>query len=92
MDDLNLDNLAQEILVNLQNNATTIVTGFSLSSPRAVGDAVQDYLRDIGLVNVLSNFGIDVSSEFGRRSMEDMAFKDSFGNYYAVDVKTQSGI
>lgn len=31
-----------------------------------------------------------MSSEFGRRAMEDMAFKDSSDNYYAVDVKTHN--
>lgn len=82
----NLDNIALDILNNLKNNATDIVSGSSLSSPRAVGDAVQDYLGCIGLATVLSNYGIDVSSEFGRRSMEDMAFQDTNGNYYAVDV------
>ena len=90
MEEFNLDSIAQAILVDLQNNATNIVTGSSLSSPRAVGDAVQDYLGEKGLNTVLSNYGIDVTSEFGRRAMEDMAFKDPNGNYYAVDVKTHN--
>lgn len=90
MEEFNLDNIAQAILADLQTNATNIVTGSSLSSPRAVGDAVQDYLGEIGLTTILSNYGIDVSSEFGRRAMEDMAFKDTNGNYYAVDVKTHN--
>ncbi len=90
MEEFNLDSIAQAILVDLQTNATNIVTGSSLSSPRAVGDAVQDYLGEKGLNTVLSNYGIDVTSEFGRRAMEDMAFKDPNGNYYAVDVKTHN--
>ena len=87
---LNLDEIAQAILQNLKDSATNIVTGSSLFSPRAVGDAVQDYLGEKGLNTVLSNYGINVSSEFGRRAMEDMAFIDSNGNYYAVDVKTHN--
>lgn len=90
MEEFNLDSIAQAILADLQTNATNIVTGSSLSSPRAVGDAVQDYLGEKGLNTVLSNYGIDVTSEFGRRAMEDMAFKDPNGNYYAVDVKTHN--
>lgn len=90
MDEFNLDNIAQAILSNLRDNAANIVTGSSLSSPRAVGDAVQEYLGDQGLATVLSAYGIDVTSEFGRRAMEDMAFKDQNDNYYAVDVKTHN--
>lgn len=90
MEVFNLDHIAQAILEDLRENATNVVTGSSLSSPRAVGDAVQDYLGERGLNSVLSRYGIDASSEFGRRAMEDMAFKDSDGNYYAVDVKTHN--
>lgn len=90
MADLIMDKIAQAILEDLKTNATGIVSGSSLSSPRAIGDAVQDYLGETGLDKVLSSYGIDVSSEFGRRAMEDMAFKDSDGNYYAVDVKTHN--
>ena len=90
MEVFNLDSIAQAILEDLRTNADKIVTGSSLSSPRAVGDAVQSYLGESGLNTVLSNYGIDVSSEFGRRAMEDMAFKDPNGNYYAVDVKTHN--
>lgn len=40
MEEFNLDNIAKKILADLKTNATKIVTGSSLSSPRAVGDAV----------------------------------------------------
>ncbi|HBJ77005.1 MAG TPA: hypothetical protein DDY68_04175 [Porphyromonadaceae bacterium] len=90
MKEFSLYEVSQSILTNLRENASEIVTGSSLSSPRAVGDAVQDYLAERGLEEILSSYGIDVSSEFGRRAMEDMAFKDSNGNYYAVDVKTHN--
>ncbi len=90
MKDFSLDVVANEILNYLKKNATGIVNGSSLSSPRAIGDAVQDYLGETGLPNVLSKYGISVNDEFGRRAMEDIAFKDSVGNYYAIDVKTHN--
>ena len=85
-----LDTIANDILEVLRNEASNIVSSTSLSSPRAIGDAVQEYLAESGLSKVLLNYGIDVKSEFGRRSMEDIAFKDARGNYYAVDVKTHN--
>ncbi len=90
MKDFSLEVVANEILNDLKNNATEIVNGSSLSSPRAIGDAVQDYLGETGLPNVLSKYGISVNDEFGRRAMEDIAFKDFDGNYYAIDVKTHN--
>jgi hypothetical protein len=88
--EFNLDKVAEELLKNLIYNASSIVSTTSLSSPRAVGDAVQDYLAEIGLCSVLASYGVNVESEFSRRAMEDMAFKDPKGKYYAVDVKTHN--
>ena len=88
--EFNFDSIADDLLTELKKSASGIVSPTSLSSPRAVGDAVQEYLADGGLNTVLSSYGVDVESEFGRRAMEDMAFKDSKGNYYAVDVKTHN--
>jgi hypothetical protein len=91
MKKIKLDDIAKDILDNLKENATNIVNSSALSSPRTVGDAVQGYLgKDEGLKSILSKYGIEVSSKFGRRAMEDMAFSDSKGNYYAVDVKTHN--
>lgn len=88
--DFDIEKVSKDILSNLISNASDIVQGISLSSPRAIGDAVQEYLGNKGLPNVLSKYGISVKDEFGRRAMEDIAFKDSKGNYYAVDVKTHN--
>ena len=49
MESFNLDNIALAILDDLKAHATNVVTGSSLSSPRAVGDAVQNYLGEKGL-------------------------------------------
>ncbi len=62
-----------------------------MSSTRAIGDAVQEYLAEEGLREALSKVNIEsVDSDFTRRSMEDVAFEDKDGNYYAVDVKTHN--
>ena len=87
---MNLNKIAEEVLINLNTHATNIVTGISLSSPRAVGDAVQEYLAKDGLPMVLNGYGIDVKDDFSRRAMEDIAFHDKNGNYYAIDVKTHN--
>lgn len=87
---MNLDKLACEVLDNLNTHATTIVTGISLSSPRAVGDAVQEYLAKEGIPMILNGYGIKVRDDFSRRAMEDIAFHDHDGNYYAIDVKTHN--
>ncbi len=59
-----------------------------MRSPRAVGDAIQDFLAD--------NFYVCISeelksyrSDFERRSLEDFAFEIE-DNYYAVDCKTHN--
>ena len=82
--------MANEILAHLREHASEIVSGSLLSSPRVVGDAVQEYLAERGLPEVLAKYGISVRDEFSKRAMEDMAFKDSRSNYYAVDVKTHN--
>jgi hypothetical protein len=87
---MNLDSLANKILENLNSYARNIVTGASLSSTRAVGDAVQEYLANQGLPMILNDYNIKVKSDFTRRSIEDIAFNDNNGNYYAIDVKTHN--
>lgn len=60
------------------------------ASPRAIGDTVQEVIGDIlpdcfpaGLID-------EFSSNFARRAMEDVAFVDTDGNYYAIDIKTHN--
>lgn len=90
MKSLDLDTLAKDILDNLRAHGTDIVSPISMSSPRAIGDAVQAYLADYGMPAVMASRGIDINSGSSRRSMEDLAFTDADGNYYAVDVKTHN--
>jgi len=57
-------------------------------SPRTVGDSVEDAIKTKlpTLIPGIRNF----EDKFARRSMEDLAFEDDRGNYYAVDVKTHN--
>lgn len=88
---MDLNELANKILEILNRDAQTIVSVNSMSSPRSIGDAVQEFLAKKGLAEALLEIGIShIDSDFSRRSMEDIAFEDNSGNYYAVDVKTHN--
>lgn len=72
----------------LKHNAQNIMNQHTMRSPRAVGDAIRDFLAD--------NFYVCISeelksyrSDFERRSLEDFAFEIE-DNYYAVDCKTHN--
>lgn len=60
------------------------------NSPRAVGDTVQDVIGDILPSCFPAGMIDEFSSDFARRSMEDVAFFDNDGNYYAIDIKTHN--
>lgn len=88
---MDLNELSNKILEILNRDAQTIVSVNSMSSPRSIGDAVQEFLAQRGLAEALAEIGIsNIDSDFSRRSMEDIAFEDNSGNYYAVDVKTHN--
>ena len=88
---MDLNELSNKILDILNRDAQTIVSVNSMSSPRSIGDAVQEFLAQRGLAEALAEIGIShIDSDFSRRSMEDIAFEDNSGNYYAVDVKTHN--
>jgi hypothetical protein len=59
----------------------------TLKSPRAAGDALQEIIADI-FHQTASEFCQEYSRDFARRSMADLAFTDTYGNYHVVDVKT----
>lgn len=88
---MDLNRLSHKILEILNREAYDIVSVNSMSSPRSIGDAVQEFLAQRGLAEALAEIGIShIDSIFSRRSMEDIAFEDNSGNYYAVDVKTHN--
>ena len=64
-----------------------IVSGSSVNSPRAVGDAIQELVAH--KFNVfLGDWCKEYSKDFARRAMADLAFTDSQDYYTVVDVKT----
>lgn len=60
------------------------------ASPRAIGDTVQEVIGEILPSCFPSGLIDEFSSNFARRAMEDVAFYDADGNYYAVDIKTHN--
>ncbi len=73
---------------NFLNQQQDFLSGSTVNSTRATGDAIQEILaehfqRILG-AEVCQNY----SSDFARRAMADLAFEDSNGLYYIVDVKT----
>ncbi len=82
--------IEDNILTLLNKQAQELVSPFSLSSPRAIGDAVQEFLSDSLPQCVPSNIVQSFEKGFQRRSMEDMAFYDTNDYYYAIDSKTHN--
>ena len=86
-----LSELGKDILNVIRKEDRKKVFGDQLGSPRAVGDAVELYLKTKGLKDLLfEKYGISLDENFGRRHMADMAFKDSNDGVYFVDVKTHN--
>jgi hypothetical protein len=56
-------------------------------STRAAGDAIERIIGD-NYESIIKKHISEYSSDFARRSMADLAFKDNDGIYYIVDVKT----
>ena len=80
-----IDKIEADLLAYLNVNARPIVNKFS---PRIIGDALQEFIGQHLSVCIPSELGSRFETDFERRSMEDMAFYDVQGNYYAIDVKT----
>lgn len=69
------------------NNQSDFLSPRTVSSTRAVGDAIQELLAD-NFKSILSDRVKEYSTDFARRAMADLAFSDKDGLYYVVDVKT----
>jgi hypothetical protein len=78
----------QDGIKTFLNRQDQFLSGSTVRSTRAVGDAIQEILGE----NFQSILGPDwcakYSSQFARRAMADLAFEDHDGFYYVVDVKT----
>ena len=78
----------QEQIKDFLNQQEEFLSGSTVESTRAIGDAIQGVLSE----SFQSILGTDLcakySSQFARRAMADLAFEDNEGFYYVVDVKT----
>ena len=77
-------------LKELLNNCSDFDNPRIISSPRAVGDTVQEVISE----RMNSCFPQDTVKEFNgcfaRRAMADVAFTDVNDNYFVVDIKTHN--
>ena len=73
--------------LDLLNSQSDFLSPNTLTSTRAAGDAIQDILAQ-EFDGILGNWVTEYSTDFARRAMADLAFKDVDGNYYIIDVKT----
>ncbi len=73
--------------LDLLNAQSDFLTPSTLESTRAAGDAIQDILAR-NFDGVLGDWVSEYSTDFARRAMADLAFRDVDGNYYVIDVKT----
>jgi hypothetical protein len=80
------EKIEDEILtvLNQQKDFLSVMTA---GSTRATGDAIQSIIEEKFEI-ILGDLGGEYSAKFARRAMADLAFKDTHGNYYVVDVKT----
>ena len=69
------------------NSQPDYLSAKTANSPRATGDAIQELLAE-NFDKILGDHCSEYQSEFSRRAMADLAFKDKDGFYYIVDVKT----
>ncbi len=70
------------------NAQKRFLSGSTVRSTRATGDAIQHILSTNFQSIVGETHCLNYSSEFARRAMADLAFEDCDGLYYIVDVKT----
>jgi hypothetical protein len=77
----------EQAIVKLLNAQPEFLSAQTASSPRAAGDAIQNILSE-HFQGILGDLSTEYSAQFARRAMADLAFTDTDGLYYVVDVKT----
>lgn len=77
----------QDRVRDLINNNPDFLSKNTAQSPRAAGDAIENVVA-ASFDKILGEHCGEYSSNFARRAMADLAFKDRDGLYYIVDVKT----
>ncbi|MCF0121821.1 MAG: hypothetical protein HUJ74_01105 [Lachnospiraceae bacterium] len=82
--------LEANLLNKLKKDGRNLVSKLSLDSTRAIGDAVQSFVEQHFSECIPTDILNEYEDDFSRRSMQDLAFSDNDGNYYAIDVKTHN--
>ncbi|MGD1154209.1 MAG: hypothetical protein ABSA41_00085 [Terriglobia bacterium] len=77
----------EQQIVKLLNSQADFLEARTAPSTRAVGDAIQGIISD-SFKQILGDLCSEYSPTFARRAMADLAFTDTDGVYYVVDVKT----
>ena len=77
-------------LQELNGFAKNLQAACVIASPRSVGDIVQEIAAEKMGACFPQGVIADFSGAFARRAMADVAFSDSEGNYFVVDVKTHN--
>lgn len=78
----------QERTRDFLNAHDEFLSGSTVTSTRATGDAIQDVLAKHFRSILGEGTCREYSADFARRAMADLAFEDADGFYYVVDVKT----
>lgn len=71
-------------------NKAALLNKSTVNSPRAVGDAVQEYLETHFEKCLPQGSVKEFNAAFARRAMADFAFTDVDDNYYVIDCKTHN--
>jgi len=79
----------ENAIIYLLNN-NQLMNYNTINSPRAVGDAVQNFLERNIYQCLPNDLVTKIDTSFARRSMADLAFEDINHNYYVVDIKTHN--
>lgn len=75
-------------IADFLNAQDEFLSGNTVRSTRAAGDAIQEILSRHFPTIVGESHCVNYSADFARRAMADLAFEDADRFYYVVDVKT----
>jgi len=83
----NNNQIIQQNVIKFINKQKDFLGGRTVSSTRAVGDAIQSILEE-SFSDICGSYIKEYTSHFNRRSMADLAFTDKSDFYHSVDIKT----
>lgn len=86
--DKNRSIIESNVLTSL--NSVSLMNSNTAGSPRAVGDAVQEYLENNFSDCIPKGLIKEFNPVFARRAMADFAFTDKDGKYCVIDCKTHN--